>query len=473
MDASVALAKHIVSTRYEDLPPAAVATARKSTLDTMGVAIAASGIEGKVRELVELAYEDGGREESTILGIGGKTSARMAAFANGALAHALDYDDICIAAILHPSLSTIPATIATAERLGRVNGKEFITAVALGQDLICRLGFAVTTTSKARAWTSWALSQLFGFFSAAAASGKILGLDEEQMTNAFGLAFCQCCGTVETFFAPQSHTRQIYGGFSSMGGVFSALMAQKGIAASKTSLEGPSGLYRVHFAGNYNPDALTADLGKRFTGTEIGHKAWPACSVIHPFIEGTLSIVREHNISSEDIDQIIITVADTGKPECEPRICCEPLEFRRKPPTSVDAKFSTPWAVAVAAAKRSIGIGDFTAEGIKDRASLLMAQKVFPRFDLELAKGKHYDPIGTGMTEIRTKGGKVYSKRVDKPRGMSPENPMSMDDIIEKFRDCASYSKKPLSRKQVDRVIELVSNLEEVEDVSQIIKLLG
>ena len=135
----------------------------------------------------------------------------------------------------------------------------------------------------------------------------------------------------------------------------------------------------------------------------------------------------------------------------------------------MDAKWSVPFTVAVAATKRKVSLGAFTPEGLKDPVVLEMAQKVTPRFDAELTYAHGLAP---GVVEIKTKDGKLHSRRVDEPYGMNVK-PMSWEDLIEKFRDCVSYSVKPLSKEKVDKIINMVDKLEEVDDVSNLIKLVA
>lgn len=141
MDAAFAFAKNVVNVRYEDIPPEAIEVTKKDILDTLGVIVAGSTVPG-AKELVELVKEGGGKRESTIIAHGGKVPSWLAAFANGAMGHAADYDDLHEEAIVQAGTSVIPASFAIAERVGKIGGKELITAIALGIDMVCRLGLA-------------------------------------------------------------------------------------------------------------------------------------------------------------------------------------------------------------------------------------------------------------------------------------------------------------------------------------------
>jgi len=456
-DVAYDLARNVAMITYEDLPPEVVETTKMSILDTLGVIVAASGTVPGVAEMVELAKETGGREESTIVGFGGRVPAMMAAFANAAMGHAIDYDDLHHVAMVHPSSPAVTAGFAIAERVGGVSGRDFIAAVALGNDLACRVGMAVPLKG------TWHPTTVFAVFGAAATSGKLLGLDQEQMVDTLGIAFCHAAGTMELREGVGSNLGGMRDAFPAKGGVLSALMAQKGIAGVKNTFEGRSGLFPVYFNGEYDRDVIISELGKKFEGAYVGFKPWPSCGTTHIYIDATLQIVSEHDILPEDIEEITATVGDFAEK------LFVPLEGRRRPATTLDAKYSIPFTVATAAVRRQVLIKDFLPEGLKDPAALEMAQKVVPRYDPAFTTVKGRPP---GEIELRTKQGKVYKKRLEVPYGHHT-NPLSRRDIVKKFKDCAQYALKPLSAKDIDRVIELTGRMEALDDAGEVIRLLG
>jgi len=254
--------------------------------------------------------------------------------------------------------------------------------------------------------------------------------------------------------------------FPAKAGVLSALLAQRGITGIKDCLQSKAGLYNLYFKGGYNPSPLTDDLGKRFEGIKVGVKAFPVCGFIPTYVTATLDIVREHDIHPEDIVEITVYFNDLT------RNLCEPLEERRRPPNHMDASLSLPFIVAAAAAKRKINIGSFTPESLRDPVTLEVAQKVMIKFDPKLTELSV--PVRTsarpGVVAIKTKDGESYLKRVDFPYG-HPKNPMTTDDLLEKFKDCVSYAAKPIPKSNIERAIELMLNLEKVDDISQVIQL--
>ncbi|MBI4334521.1 MAG: MmgE/PrpD family protein [Chloroflexi bacterium] len=455
MDASFAFAHHIASIGFEDIPAGVAKIAKLDVLDTLGCALAATTLAPGCREIVELVEEGKGREESTIIGFGSRAPSWMAALANGTLAHGLEYDECHSTGQIHSGVTTVPAGFAVAERVGKVNGKTFLTAVVVGIDLGCRLSVAALPRER-----GFHPTPVYGIFGAAAAASKILGLDESRVQHALGIAYSQAAGNSQAH-SDAVLTKRVQAGFAAHSGVLSALLAQKGITGAINSLEGEFGLYRVYHGGKYNPAVLTSGLGKRFEVSNLVFKPYPSPRGTHASIDGTLEIVREHDIQPQDVESITVFKSPVV-------VKVEGGESKRRPENIVDAQFNIPYTVATAAVKRRVGLADFTLEAIRDPAVLQMAQKVHVREFPEFGPNNFHP----GITEIRTRDGKVYSRRVDEPYG-SPGHPIPEPYMLEKFRECASHAIRPLSEKNLKKVIEMVMNLEEVEDVGAIVRLLA
>jgi 2-methylcitrate dehydratase PrpD len=463
-DVGYTLAANIARIRYEDLPRDVVDVTKKTILDILGTILGGSGAGAGIREIVEVVKDGGGRGESSVFSYGIKTNAWMAAFANGAMAHAIDYDNVHDDAFTHPSTSTVPAAFAVAERVGKVNGKDFITAIALGDDLHCRLGYALCRAGDFPTQGAWMPPLALGGFAAAAVSAKLLGFDEERIVDTFGIAFNRTGGTLEIIHDP-GLLRGLYAAFPGITGVLAAVMAEHGIPGIKTCFEGKAGLYNVYFRGIYDRDSLTKDLGKVFEGAGVSFKPWPSCRFTNAYVDATLQIVKEQNILPEQVKEIVASYEADNV-----RNCCEPIAARQNPQTPPEAKLSLPFTIAMAVGLRKMEIGDFSPENIKSEVLLSLARKVTARFDPELKSDSK--TMLPAVVEIKTIDGKIFSKRVDLVYG-HPQNPMSWDDLIRKFRDCASYSAKPISGKNIDQVVEMITRLEDVQDVREIVGLVS
>ncbi len=450
-------AQNIVATRYKDLPAQTVEVTKQSILDTLGVSMAGGGTVPEVRAIVELVTEGGGKPESTIWGFGQKVPAMMAAFVNGAMTHSLDYDDVIDECGVHLSATTVPAALAVAERTGGVSGREFITAIALANDMISRMAQAIS------ARRSWFLTPLMGVFSGAAACGKVLGLGKDQLVNAFGIAFCQAAGTMEVVHGTDSSIRALYDSFVGKAGVLSALMAQRGISGVKASMEGKSGLFNAYFLGDYSSDILRGDLGRRFEGSKVSFKAWPCCRRAHPAVTALLALMRKEGIRAEEIERVVI---DTN-PASE--ALCQPPAARQRPSIPLDAKFSIPYIAANAMLKGRISLEDFAPEAIQDPRTIDLAKKIGSRLNPAYAAIAGMTP---GKVELQTKIGKIYQHLEEFPYG-HPQNPMSQEDLLRKFRDCVFHSATPLHADDTENLVHMLSTLESVKDMREITCLLG
>jgi 2-methylcitrate dehydratase PrpD len=448
-----AFARHVAETRFEHLPPAAVEAAKQAILDTLGVTLAASGMEPAVRALADLVLETGGRAESTVLGFGGKVPAAAAALANGAMAHCLDFDSQTPWGA-HADSSVVSTALALAERAGDVSGKQLITAVAIGQDLFARLRCNV-------GWKQdWNLSSVVGAFSAAAAGAHVLGLPRAQAAHALGIASMQSSGTMEVIFGIGSDLRGMYAGFTSQGAVLAALLAARGITGIGTLFEGRAGIFNVYFGGQYAREKMLDGLGTDYLGATTLFKAWPAVGNVHTYIHATVELMKEHRIAARDIARIRVFVGDFHQR------MCTPLDTRRAPATLVDAKFSLPFCVALAAAKGGMRISDFSAEALKDPEVLAMAQLIEPVEDSSLDwKLK----IPDGRMEITTRDGRTF-ERIGHSVPGSQEAPMDWDGIAAKFSACAAVAALPVSAERIADAIRIARTLEHQADATALVR---
>ncbi len=473
-DAIQLFARTFVGTKYEDLPRDIVEVTKKEVLDLWGVTLAGLASPG-IKQLTDLIVEWGGKEESTVLHYRRKVPAPMAAQANATMGHALDFDDVHDLAVMHPAVAVVPACAAVSESRGGVSGKEFITAVALGVDMISRLALAtwpgydpeVPETRRMafqseRVKNGWHLTTLMGYLASAGAAGRLLGLDEELMVNAFGIAYHQCGGNHQGR-DDGTHAKRLGPGFAVRAGTASAWMAKKGITGARNCLEGHMGLYRMFFQGGYDRATLTADLGNRFEGANVSIKPYPCCRGTHPSIDATLQLVTAHRTRLEDVKAIRVYVDAGGH-----QMLCSPLEVKTKPRTPVDAQFSIPWGVATALARGRVGMEHYTEEAIRNVDIIEAAAKISVILDHGLDTS---DKIPTAKVEVETKTGQVWMTQVDYPLG-SPEKPMTFDDCARKFRDCASRPSPGLPEAQIEGVIEMVGRLERIDDVGEVMKLL-
>ena len=461
------LARHAATLRYEALPSALVDLTKQCVLDTLGVAIGASTLAPEAPILAEYVNDLGGKPEATILGFGGKAPAPWAAFVNGSLGHMLDYDDLGESG--HPSIVTIPVALAVAEKLGGVSGRDLITAVAAGMDVMTRISRAIEVPD----WTmteGWFATQLLGFVAGAATAGRLLGLNEERMENALGIGFNQMSGSRQMAVGAATHMRSMQAGFSGQGAVLAAELARRCIIGSKEIVEGRYGFFRTYIRG-HEPDwdGIVNGLGVKFPLLEKhGFKVWPACAYTRTTNAATLALRQQHGLKPEDIESITI-VGGTGGTQ----LLCEPIEAKRRPQVSIDGKYSIPFTTAVMAAKGEVTLRDYTAEGLNDPAVLAMADRVSyrPAGQPVTGKGGSADVSRTAV-EIVTRDGRRLEHRASGVPG-DPKNPVSWERLEAKFRDCVSFSAKPVVAARVDGAVATIRRLETAADATEIARLLS
>lgn len=454
MGSEIDLARFIVNASYDDLPNEAIKACKRDILDTIGVGIAGSSSRG-IREVANYAVEMKGKESSTILADGIKVPPVSAALVNGSMCHALDYDDTHDKAVLHTGAVVIPASLAIAEYVGSVSGKDLITAVTLGIEIHCRLGLAT------KLWIGWMLTPLYGYFGAATAVGKLLGLSEKELLSAWGISYSLAAGNTEMIVSG-GLTKRIQAGFAASGGVLSALLARRGISGSESSFEGEAGLFNLYQRGMYDSTALTRGLGKTFEVTNLSFKPYPCCRFNHSAIKAALEITRIYNINPEEIVEVRVGLSSAGYINN-----CEPIEVKKKPRNIVDAQFSIPYGVACALVRRRLNLADLSDEMVRDPKVLEVASKVNCYVDPDIEEEAGRD-IAPSIVELHTKAGNKYSFKIDIPPG-HPFNPMTDDDLKHKFQDCALSEGVPA--KKAENLVNILNDLELLDNISHVTKL--
>ena len=475
MDAIQLFARQFTDVRFEDLPREVIEVTKKEVLDLFAVALAGHDHPG-VKQVVELVRDWGGKPESTLLYYREKVPAPMAAWANATVGHALDWDDVHDGAVMHPAVPLVPACVAMGESRGPVDGKEFIAALAVGVDMICRLALASwpgydparpetreLPFHALRVNNGWHFTTLMGYLASAGAAGRLLGLDEERLVNAMGIAYHHCSGNHQGR-DDGAHTKRLGPGLSARAGVTSALLAENGVTGPRNVLEGHMGLFKMYFQGGYDRETLLAGLGSHYEGINVSFKPYPCCRGTHTSIDAALELVRAHDLKAGDVTQIRVFADEGGY-----QMLSTPFEVKSKPRTPVDAQFSIPWGVATAIARGYVGLEHYTETAIRSQDILDVAAKIRMVLDHSLDTK---DRTPSGKVEIETKAGQVLAGRVDHPLG-SPQRPMTFDDVADKFRNCAALPEVALPASQIERTIEFVGRLETVADVGEVMTFLA
>jgi 2-methylcitrate dehydratase PrpD len=452
-DPALMLAEHVCHTGFPNLPEEAVSATKRDILDTLGTMLGGSVAPG-VAELTGLVKHWGGREESSLLLIGGKVPAPQAALVNATMGHALDFDDTFDrAGNIHPGVSTLAASLAVAEMQGGISGRDFVVAVTLGLDVACRLALAATVDR------GWHRTAAFGIFGATAAAGKLLGLNVEQTVNAFGIAYSQAAGTRQCII-DGALTKRFQAGQAASGGVLSALLAREGFTGAREVFAGRFGFFPMYQPDGYNLGAIVDGLGQIFKGVELSFKPYPSGRPNHAMLDAALALYHQLDLTTADagtgIAEVVITVnPQTYKDQLSPEA------GKQRPAQVVEAQFSIPFLVAAALVRGRIGIGEVA--GVDDPQVLALSNRI-------RGAVRENAPAGWAHITVRCADGRVASLETTSPSG-SPEKPLSDAQLHTKFRDCAAHAVQPISKEVVERAIRFVRQMEDATEATELVRL--
>ncbi len=453
------LVKNIAAARFEKFDNATVERAKLRIIDIVGCMIGGSAAAGN-RVLVDLVQDWGGKKEATIISYGVKAPAHNAAMVNSIMARSYDYGVMSPLvngkrAVAHVSETTVPTALTVAE-WGHKSGKELITALISGDDMASRI--LAASIPPLHGWDNTGTVNKFG---AAAIAGKLQGLDESRLLNAFGIVVNQLGGSMQCV-RDGTHSFKLHQGLSARDGIIAVQLAQKGWTGMKDPLLSEFGYFGLYCQSSAQ-DVLTEKLGEEFYADAI-FKPYPCCRAMHTAIDCALELVRKYDISPENIAEVIISITNT--PGLKPTFQIGDLP-------QCTANFSPQYAVASILLRGKICLDYYTDEyilapEIQDFISTKVKIAAAPPERLPS------DPVLAGEykdVRVKMKDGRDYFASVSSAKGDSIEKPLTEKEIKNKFKDNVLFSKK-LTEPKAESVLKMLEQLEEIDDVSKIVKLL-
>lgn len=418
MHAAEKLAAWSAGLDFGQIPAPVVEAAKLHVLDAVGTGLAALALD-ELPAPRAVALEMGGEPEATALGLPRRVGAGPAALANGAMMHALDFDDTHEVALVHSSAVVAATALAVGEATG-ASGRELITAAVAAYEISSRIGLANPGAMHLRGFHP---TSVCGVFAAAAATARLRGLDPEQTANALGIAGSQASGLME-FLADGSQTKPLHAGWAAFAGITAAALAAHGATGPASVLEGRFGLLASH-VGEFEAAGLAGELGGRWETTQIAFKAYPSCHCSH----AVLDAVSETGIGAEGVEEIVCLIPG----DVAIGLVLEPAERKAHPATAYDAKFSLPYCIGALLTRGELGVDAFTPVAIGDERALEIAAKV----SYEVAEFEGGNDLSGG---VRARvGGRYFEARVLQPRG-GPDNPLSDAELHTKFIRNASLA---------------------------------
>lgn len=430
------LARWAVGLRPSDIPRPVSDAALDHVLDGVGNGVAARRL-GHGAAALTVARGLGGPAQAQAIGDVDKIGAVAAAFANGVLVHALDFDDTHARALVHPTAVVVPAALAVAQEVG-ADGARTLTAIVAGLEAACRLGAGTPHGFHGRGLHA---TGVVGPPAAALTAALLYGADEETVVDAIGIAASSSAGILE-FLETGSDTKTIHPGSASLNGVIAARLAIEGADGPVSAMEGDRGLYRA-FAGRA-PDleTVTGGLGVRWETERIGIKPYPSCQLMHSALDAALH-ARDERTQPAGITEIAVGIHPDSL-----GIVAGAGAGQRIPRTTYDAKFDLPWSVAAALHDGAVTVETYTTESIARPEVAETASRVRV---YAVADERPAAEVGAQVAISRTDGAE-QTGIVDASRG-SRGRPMSAAEVRSKF--VANCGGGQVSEILADRILHL------------------
>lgn len=456
---------HITTAQYGHLSATTRRHSARALMDGVGVMLAASAMSSDIKPFIDMSI--GGHERAAegakqgickILGLDQFASVTNCALANGAMAHALDFEDAFDGAPCHPNAALLAALLAVVQTVPNVTGGQFLNAMAVGCDLVCRLGLSLRRPMEAGGWYP---PPILGAIGAAAAVSNLLGLDALQTRSALSIILCQTVMPGEIKYSHGTNLRAVREAFGAQAAVQSCLLARGGVVGFETPFEGEGGFYRLYADGQYDAKDVLGGLGEKYYIDDLTFKAWPACRGTHAYIELALQWLSEFKLDWREIDRIHLTTSDIHE------MLLEPHDSKIKPRHAIDAKFSLPFCIATALVRGRVGLDDFSDNALVDTNILAVAAKITAIKSTSKC-GQMISPFG-GEMKIVLKTGQSWSG-FKQPALGHPDVPLSDDQIRAKFIDCAARAKIVGTQGAAIQLAHTLSNIENVTDMGALVR---
>ncbi|GAK09878.1 MmgE/PrpD family protein [Geomicrobium sp. JCM 19038] len=452
MTITTELSKMAKALTFDDLSEEVIDRTKYLLLDFVGLAARGNHYESNA-PILNYVKRQGLTGNGVVIGNDGETyQPHYAALLNGAAAHSLELDDVINEASLHPAVVIFPTALAQSVNSKR-SGKDVLVASILGYEVMGRIGKAMNPSSLYS--RGFHPTGLVGTFGAIATSAKLMDLSVEETVNAYGVGGSQTSASME-FLNTDTWTKRFHPGWAAHNGLFASGIASLGFTGPKTIIEGDRG-----FAKSYASDYSLTSIGNDFKLKEsyvlkTSIKPHACCRYKQAPLDIILSLVNKHNIQPDEVESVTIDLVKTALP-----IVALPEEIKRNPQSTEDAQFSMHYGAAVAVLYRKTLLEQYENSVIQQDAVTKMMKNIHCRHEPKL--DSNFPIKWPARVSIQTTRGTFYDE-IDYPKG-DPENPLTWDELIEKFR----YVTEPIySFDQQTTIIETIRNLENINEINQL-----
>lgn len=454
-------AAFVAKLKFQDLPGEALRIAKRCVLDGLGLMLA--GSDQPCTTIVKRQSMGlGNLSEATALGAEmNKLAAPLAALVNGTAGHAMDWDDTQLSVtpdriyglLTHPTIPPLAAGLAVSEKIGKVSGKDFLTAFLAGFEVECKIAEAIRPDHYKKGFHS---SGTVGTFGAAMAVGKLLGLSEHQLCHALGSAASMAAGIRVNF---GTMMKPVHVGRAAFNGTTAALWAADGFEACPDGLDGQWGFFQVT-GGGFDQEKIVGRFGKPHTIIDPGVsiKPYPCGVLTHPSMDAMLALIREHNIKSDDVVEVVLFAGHN---------ILNPIRYQIAQ-NELQAKFCMPFLLSAIIISRRAGVTEFTDQYVNSEPVQAMMRRVRTEFD-PVIEAKGHEKIRSRVEVMMKDGRRLVRDSGEAYRG-GPDNPLSDKDLQAKFTDC---SEKLLNEKIRQEIFAAVAGLENFSDMKEFVSLLN
>jgi len=399
-----------------------------------------------VRELGNVLAAQAGPGSAQRFASAERYPAIIAAQLNATAGHALDYDDtLDEGGGMHAGALVHSAALAVADELGGVSGQTFVAATAVGLDVAVRLALSATRDF------GWHRTSAFGIFGVVGAVGRLYGLNQTQIVNAFGIAYAQASGNRQCI-ADGALSKRLQAGFAARDGIIAVQLAKAGLTGATRVFEGVDGFFQLYQRGEYERERVTEGLGEQLLSSRISLKPYPCGRNLHGLLDASAHARRLHE--GRSIERIDVHIDEKS--------------FARAtltwPEHVVAAQFSIPFAVALETESGRTSLADFDAPNDVPAA----VKALFARVRVQAHDGQAHDD----RLVFHYAGGTSHEERVPRVRLGHPSNPVPRAQTASKLRDCNAFAGSPLSEQRIDAVLSAALDIAQLPSTSTLTSLL-
>ena len=446
MNGSERLAKFIVNMGIHDFDEDVIKKAELCIVDYLAASI--YGTTKKWGHQITKYVSDFGIDDTcTVIGSAKKTNPQYAALANGTIGHGFELDDFHTGSFVHPGAVVIPAALSVAQKK-RASGDELLTSIILGYEVMIQIGLILGTAHSIKGFHATGTS---GPFASAAAAGKVMGLKEDQMINALGIAGSMASGLKE-FYLEGSTVKRLHAGKASESGVSAALLTKYGFTGPSTVFEGKFGFFKT-YTDSFDLEKLHDTFGQDWQIMHMNVKPYACCGGLHPTVTALNQFKKESKIAPDQIDEIVVEVTERNAMQ------------NSGPGTSsvMSAQYSIPFCGALSLCIDIEDPSNFSEEMLKNPEVISLSKRIRVIGNPEL-KG-----MDESNVNIYLKNGKEFRKKITRPKG-HPENPLSQDEVTLKFKKLASHV---YSNERIEKILEILRNIRKLKDINILCNYLG